>query len=140
MVGPGRLELPTPRLSSVCSNRLSYGPGYIRPHSTTSQKGQKPCSPRFDTRTEPKPHPCGSAEPNKQRTAMRFLSSIERKRNVVGGSALLRKHLKVRGVLRCDSHLTGAIYVLKSRFKACRMAVLEPLQGKAAQERNSKTT
>ena len=26
MVGPGRLELPTPRLSSVCSNRLSYGP------------------------------------------------------------------------------------------------------------------
>ncbi len=29
MVGPGRLELPTPRLSSVCSNQLSYGP--IRP-------------------------------------------------------------------------------------------------------------
>jgi hypothetical protein len=27
MVGPGRLELPTPRLSSVCSNQLSYGPG-----------------------------------------------------------------------------------------------------------------
>ena len=26
MVGPGRLELPTPRLSSVCSNQLSYGP------------------------------------------------------------------------------------------------------------------
>ena len=26
VVGPGRLELPTPRLSSVCSNRLSYGP------------------------------------------------------------------------------------------------------------------
>src|SRR5690606_11666242 len=26
MVGPGRLELATPRLSSVCSNRLSYGP------------------------------------------------------------------------------------------------------------------
>ena len=26
MVGPGRLELPTSRLSSVCSNQLSYGP------------------------------------------------------------------------------------------------------------------
>lgn len=26
MVGPGRLELPTTRLSSVCSNQLSYGP------------------------------------------------------------------------------------------------------------------
>src|SRR5262245_10129068 len=26
VVGPGRLELPTPRLSSVCSNQLSYGP------------------------------------------------------------------------------------------------------------------
>ena len=32
VVGPGRLELPTPRLSSVCSNRLSYGhiPTYMR--------------------------------------------------------------------------------------------------------------
>ena len=26
LVGLGRLELPTPRLSSVCSNQLSYGP------------------------------------------------------------------------------------------------------------------
>ena len=25
-VGPARLELATPRLSSVCSNQLSYGP------------------------------------------------------------------------------------------------------------------
>lgn len=32
MVGPGRLELPTPRLSSVCSNRLSYGPD-LRVHT-----------------------------------------------------------------------------------------------------------
>ena len=28
MVGLGRLELPTPRLSSVCSNQLSYKPYY----------------------------------------------------------------------------------------------------------------
>ena len=27
LVGLGRLELPTPRLSSVCSNQLSYRPG-----------------------------------------------------------------------------------------------------------------
>ena len=26
VVGPGRLELPTSRLSGVCSNQLSYGP------------------------------------------------------------------------------------------------------------------
>ena len=26
MVGPDRFELSTPRLSSVCSNQLSYGP------------------------------------------------------------------------------------------------------------------
>ena len=26
IVGPARLELATPRLSSVCSNQLSYGP------------------------------------------------------------------------------------------------------------------
>ncbi len=32
MVGPGRLELPTPRLSSVCSNQLSYGPISLRQH------------------------------------------------------------------------------------------------------------
>jgi hypothetical protein len=32
MVGPGRLELPTPRLSSVCSNQLSYGPD-LRVHT-----------------------------------------------------------------------------------------------------------
>lgn len=28
MVGLGRLELPTPRLSSVCSNQLSYKPAH----------------------------------------------------------------------------------------------------------------
>ena len=35
MVGPGRLELPTPRLSSVCSNQLSYGPILVKPVRTT---------------------------------------------------------------------------------------------------------
>ena len=32
VVGPGRLELPTSRLSGVCSNQLSYRPGIaLRP-------------------------------------------------------------------------------------------------------------
>jgi hypothetical protein len=50
MVGPGRLELPTPRLSSVCSNRLSYGPkgwnNTIMPaqfHRTARQTKRGPC-------------------------------------------------------------------------------------------------
>ena len=30
MVGPGRFELPTSRLSGVRSNQLSYGPPYFR--------------------------------------------------------------------------------------------------------------
>lgn len=35
MVGPGRLELPTSRLSGVRSNHLSYGPilGRTQPNS-----------------------------------------------------------------------------------------------------------
>lgn len=37
MVGPGRLELPTPRLSSVCSNRLSYGPKGMEHHDNASK-------------------------------------------------------------------------------------------------------
>jgi len=43
MVGPGRLELPTPRLSSVCSNQLSYGPIRVEQHcSTDPAKAMKP--------------------------------------------------------------------------------------------------
>ena len=38
MVGPGRLELPTPRLSSVCSNQLSYGPIRMEHHKPQQHK------------------------------------------------------------------------------------------------------
>lgn len=41
MVGPGRLELPTPRLSSVCSNRLSYGPIRMEQHEDRSVQNTK---------------------------------------------------------------------------------------------------
>ena len=36
MVGPGRLELPTSRLSGVRSNHLSYGPNPGRTHDLSS--------------------------------------------------------------------------------------------------------
>jgi hypothetical protein len=36
MVGLGRLELPTPRLSSVCSNQLSYRPIHLQGLHLTS--------------------------------------------------------------------------------------------------------
>lgn len=36
LVGLGGLEPPTPRLSSVCSNQLSYKPLYFRQHQTVS--------------------------------------------------------------------------------------------------------
>ena len=37
MVGPGRLELPTSRLSGVRSNHLSYGPHWTLPARSISQ-------------------------------------------------------------------------------------------------------
>jgi hypothetical protein len=42
MVGPGRLELPTPRLSSVCSNQLSYGPIRVEQHCHINPVKPKP--------------------------------------------------------------------------------------------------
>ncbi len=55
MVGPGRLELPTPRLSSVCSNRLSYGPD-LRVHTPTEPDRRQPIERRSDHQTGAKPH------------------------------------------------------------------------------------
>ena len=41
MVGPGRFELPTSRLSSARSNQLSYEPGSVDPPDTRPpQQGQ----------------------------------------------------------------------------------------------------
>ncbi len=37
LVGQGGFEPPTPRLSSVCSNQLSYWPKYHRTAATTYQ-------------------------------------------------------------------------------------------------------
>ena len=39
LVGPGRLELPTSRLSGVRSNHLSYGPFLDTPETPTARSG-----------------------------------------------------------------------------------------------------
>jgi hypothetical protein len=41
LVGPGRLELPTSRLSGVRSNHLSYGPFWNTPESPTARSGSR---------------------------------------------------------------------------------------------------
>ena len=47
MVGPGRLELPTSRLSGVRSNHLSYGPSGSR-QRTSSSAGERQDEPAAD--------------------------------------------------------------------------------------------
>ena len=39
LVGPGRLELPTSRLSGVRSNHLSYGPFWNTPEALAARSG-----------------------------------------------------------------------------------------------------
>ena len=39
LVGPGRLELPTSRLSGVRSNHLSYGPFWNTPEASIARSG-----------------------------------------------------------------------------------------------------
>jgi hypothetical protein len=45
LVGPGRFELPTSRLSSARSNQLSYEPGFLADHERDT-----PAAARFDRR------------------------------------------------------------------------------------------
>jgi hypothetical protein len=58
-MGQGGLEPPTPRLSSVCSNQLSYwpaGPGF-RPRPQKASRQPRPDTHPSDT--DPKRSPCG---------------------------------------------------------------------------------
>jgi hypothetical protein len=41
LVGPGRLELPTSRLSGVRSNHLSYGPFWNTPEDPSARSGER---------------------------------------------------------------------------------------------------
>ena len=53
LVGPGRFELPTPRLSSVCSNQLSYGPSPAAVADTgLAITSPLPCDPKITWRRE----------------------------------------------------------------------------------------
>lgn len=89
MVGPGRLELPTSRLSGVRSNHLSYGP--------ILGKARTP-----------------NALLKRQAGVVRILV---RKRNVDGGTRhTIMMQASMRRIA-FDGHLTGAIYVLKSTGK-----------------------
>ena len=89
MVGPGRLELPTSRLSGVRSNHLSYGP--ILGKARTPNALQK-----------------------RQAGVVRILV---RKRNVDGGTRHTVMMQASMRRIAFDGHLTGAIYVLKSTGK-----------------------
>ncbi len=52
MVGPGRLELPTLRLSGVRSNHLSYGPPRSRRQESPSLGSRSCSSPNGEEQTE----------------------------------------------------------------------------------------
>jgi len=78
MVGPGRLELPTPRLSSVCSNQLSYGP-----LNRSASPANKPEQARFG------------------------INPFKRKRNVNGGVRHKRKTSEDIKAFRLATALTG---------------------------------
>ena len=80
MVGLGRLELPTPRLSSVCSNQLSYRPIHLQGIHLTSW------TPSF--------------------AAIVFLKKEKRSRRF---SPYPLSAEQIWGVLRCDRDLTGPI-------------------------------
>ena len=68
MVGLGRLELPTPRLSSVCSNQLSYRPDLDKQKACDqyAHTGQRPSPVVRRPRGAPACHQtCGTARERK---------------------------------------------------------------------------
>jgi hypothetical protein len=71
-MGQGGLEPPTPRLSSVCSNQLSYWPKRKR------QASQSASPPGKDAR--PAPHPRRSADPAPEPTTTWIIENSQRKR------------------------------------------------------------
>ena len=52
MVGPGRLELPTSRLSGVRSNQLSYGPVIPSRPNPRTQSAKRPAQMQDDLAAE----------------------------------------------------------------------------------------
>ena len=84
MVGPGRLELPTPRLSSVCSNQLSYGPISLNLKACNQAPIQddSPSPVVRRPRGAPRmPRTCGTARERSQKV-LSFLKKEKRGRRV----------------------------------------------------------
>ncbi len=107
MVGPGRLELPTPRLSSVCSNQLSYGPIRVEQHcSTDPAKQQSPARINASKRG-----PCLLEKEKRRRRYSPYCGASVSDDNEVKG------HFTSQQRMCFDGRLTGAIYVLKSVTK-----------------------
>ena len=77
MVGLGRLELPTSRLSSARSNQLSYKPGTARPRTRPASR------PR---RTPPARMPHGHATPDQDAAGLSEKKEKRRRRSPANGS------------------------------------------------------
>ena len=73
MVGPGRLELPTSRLSGVCSNQLSY-----RPLKRHIQARTKVPQPRYAIAPQPHRLQCHAERETKTATLCYLHSVCER--------------------------------------------------------------
>jgi hypothetical protein len=117
MVGPGRLELPTPRLSSVCSNQLSYGPILPSPKRPNINRPYRPEA------VAGRPAPSRSVSLSKtggttrERKPMVHILLKKEKRS--RRSSPYRTHMDRMNdpwsaYFVCDRDLTGPIYVLKS--------------------------
>ena len=117
VVGPGRLELPTPRLSSVCSNQLSYGPicRTRRPGSGT-HTGQRPSPVVRRPRRNVSRSTIGGTTRERKPKVHILMKKEKRSRRFPP----YRQARKLCGVFRCDGRLTGAICVLKSGFRSAR--------------------
>ncbi len=89
VVGLGRLELPTSRLSGVRSNHLSYRPAFRRPRLATSGRRGQPvarstCPPKKEKRRR-RSSPCGRPKPA-------FLCSKAFRKARAKGQDLIREH------------------------------------------------
>ena len=73
VVGPGRLELPTSRLSGVCSNQLSY-----RPLKRHIQARTKVPQPRYAIAPQPHRLQCHAERETKTATLCYLFSVCER--------------------------------------------------------------
>ena len=111
MVGLGGLEPPTPRLSSVCSNQLSYRPVRLGFH--TADKCGRPKLGQFSRKEVIQPHlpirlPCYDFTPVMKLTVVGALLAVRQpasgephSHGVTGGVYKARERIH-RSMLICD--------------------------------------